>query len=177
MERISVTTMKRTITATRKAPDRPAREQSATRIHPVVIYPFRQPADYSDLWPLRTGGPAGRGPGALRPPDHGAGPQDPLRDGGEPGFLEFRSRPSPSIRTCWMPGAWTPARCGTPGWGGLRARRPGRCLLADPRRLQLRHAGRAGGPGPAARSAGDHAELEQDLCIGEIAPTTTIPSN
>jgi len=34
---------------TPKAPGKAAREPSASRIHPVVIYPFRQPPDYSDL--------------------------------------------------------------------------------------------------------------------------------
>jgi len=44
--------MKRTNSTAAKTSDKTVREHSASRIHPVVIYPFRQPADYTDLTAL-----------------------------------------------------------------------------------------------------------------------------
>ena len=83
----------------------------------------------------------------------------------------FAKRRSPGTRTSWMPGAWTRARCGIPGLGtGLRARRAGGCLLADPRRLQLRHAGGAARCWAACMICRRSSwNCEQDMCIGEIA--------
>src|SRR3979411_136289 len=45
--------MRKTATGTKttraRAPAKKARDATRSRIHPVVIYPFRQPNDYSDL--------------------------------------------------------------------------------------------------------------------------------
>ena len=62
-------------------------------VHPVIIYPFKQAEDYSDLKALyESGGAVGRRKRHLCPPDHGNRPEDAFPDGAGQGFPGFQEK-------------------------------------------------------------------------------------
>ena len=89
------------------------------KIHPVVIYPFKQPSDYFDLkalYELIARLDAEKDKYARRSRSwiktHYA------MERTKP-FLDFRKTLLPGIRISWMPGAWIPARCVLRAGNGL----------------------------------------------------------